>query len=332
MTTQEIIVGDCREMLRTLSANSVQVCCTSPPYWGLRSYFGCPCVVDKVADPDCTKCHGTGNLPGAEHELGSEPTPEEFIATMVDVFREVRRVLREDGTCWVNMGDGYWNGGGTKTDGGHGFVDGGKVKLEAAKGAQLSPKCSAPGLKPKDLIGMPWRLALALQADGWWLRSAIPWVKHSAMPESATDRPGTALEYMFLLTKKARYFWDGEAVRQKAAPATHARDKYSRILENDGPQSVRHDHETQVSEAGRNWRNADLWFESIKSPHGLVGVGDELVGLDVNPQGYSEAHYATFPERLVSPCLKAGTSLKGCCPECGKAWGRVVERTSTGKP
>jgi hypothetical protein len=128
---------------------------------------------------------------------------------MIEVFREVRRVLRKDGTCWINLGDSYWNGGGEKRDGGHGFVDGGKPKLDAAKGALLQAKSTTGlGLKPKDLCGIPWRVAFALQADGWWLRSAITLAKKNPMPESTTDRPTKASEFMFLLTKSKDYYYD----------------------------------------------------------------------------------------------------------------------------
>ena len=260
----EVIVGDCRGVLAGMAEGSVQCCVTSPPYWSLRDY--------KV-----------------DGQLGLEPTTDAYLATMVDVFRAVWRVLRDDATLWLNLGDSYnaYNGGAGPSS-------------SLSQGAQTNERPDLPtgyglrtkSLKPKDLIGMPWRLALALQADGWYLRSAMPWVKRSAMPESCTDRPTSALEYVFLLTKKPRYYWDMEAVRVKAAAATLQRDQYSRILKDDGPQSVRHDHETQVSESGRAFRNTDLFFASLKEPHGMIFCGDEPVGLDVNPEGFPGAHFA----------------------------------------
>src|SRR5680860_4268 len=178
--------------LRNLPDESVQMCVTSPPYWMLRDYL----------------------TPG---QLGLEPTPELYVATMVAVFREVRRVLQDDGVVFLNLGDSYWNGGGEKRDGGHGFVDGGKPKLDAAKGMLLQkPSSTELGLKPKDMVGIPWRVAFALQADGWWLRSDIIWAKPNPMPESVTDRPTKSHEYLFLLTKQARYYYDAAAISERA--------------------------------------------------------------------------------------------------------------------
>ncbi len=178
--TNQIIEGDCLEVMRGWPDRSIHCCITSPPYWGLRDY-------------------------GVEGQLGLEKTPEEYVSKMVEVFRDVRRVLRDDGTLWLNLGDSYWNGGAEKRDGGHGFVDGGKPKLEAAKGALLQRK-STTGLKlkPKDLCGIPWRVVLALQADDWYLRQDIIWAKPNPMPESCTDRCTKAHEYLFLFAKGQR--------------------------------------------------------------------------------------------------------------------------------
>lgn len=193
--------GDVLDRLRELPDESVHCVVTSPPYWGLRDY-------------------------GVEGQIGLEATPEAFVARMVEVFREVRRVLRADGTCWVNMGDGYAGGG---NGGGGSFA---KDGIRAAKpgtdknvpGRKGDRGCTS-GLKPKDLIGMPWRVAFALQADGWWLRSEIIWHKPNPMPESCTDRPTSAHEKLFLLTKSARYFYDAEAVRRAAkGPVTKMPD------------------------------------------------------------------------------------------------------------
>jgi len=222
--------GDVLDVLRQLPDGIVQTCVTSPPYWGLRTY-------------------------GVEGQLGLEPTPEEYVAKMVSIFREVRRVLRDDGTLWLNLGDSFWNGGSEKRDGGHGFVDGGKVKLEANRGALLQAKATTSyGLKPKDLCGIPWRVALALQKDGWYLRSDIIWSKPSPMPESCTDRPTKAHEYIFLLSKKARYYYDGDAIREPCAESTRERDRYSRITNtaDDEPYAVAHDHESDSADGTRN--------------------------------------------------------------------------------
>ncbi len=273
MKTSTIHVGDVRTELAKLDAGSVQCCVTSPPYWGLRDY----------------------GMPG---QIGSEDTIGEFISTLVRVFRGVRRVLRDDGTLWVNMGDCYnaQQGAGYPGYGGRNVAaDGGMVKKS--------------GLPPKNLIGQPWRLAFALQADGWILRSDIIWHKPNPMPESCTDRPTKSHEYVFLLTKKARYFYDAEAVKEVGVLPPHTRDRASNFK---GVGSLgefgRHTSggaDVIVCDGSRNLRT--VWT--------------------VPTQSFSEAHFATFPERLVEPCLKAGTSAKGCCPECGAAWVRVVERT-----
>ena len=279
MASSEIIVGDVREVLPRLAEASVHCVVTSPPYWGLRDY-------------------------GVGGQLGLEATPEEFISNMVGVFREVRRVLRPDGTLWLNMGDGY-NAAKTRGTFGdqsdHGYEPHG------------NDRPLAPDLKPKDLLGMPWRLALALQADGWWLRSDIVWSKPNPMPESVTDRPTKAHEYVFLLTKAARYFYDADAVKLPPSGISGGavfggKDK-GRALMGDGHTRV-----------GRNCTKAD------RDRYAASGANLRDVW-QIPTQAYPEAHFATFPERLVVPCVKAGTSLKGCCPECGAPWERVVEMT-----
>ncbi len=177
--------GDCMKILRRLPDCSVQCCVTSPPYWGLRDY-------------------------GVAGQLGLESTPEAYVARMVEVFREVRRVLRDDGTLWLNMGDSYATQKAERTRSQGRECGGPRDK------ATILPRTSMPfGLKPKDLVGIPWRLAFALQADGWYLRSDIIWHKPNPMPESVRDRPTKAHEYVFLLSKSERYFWDQEAVREE---------------------------------------------------------------------------------------------------------------------
>jgi len=177
-----VIVGDVIDGLRTLPDNSIQCCVTSPPYWALRDY-------------------------GVDGQIGLEPTPKAFTDKMVEVFNEVRRVLRPDGTCWVNIGDSY----ATNTGGG-GLSD----KQKSNHGAWTTGRrdnIKASGMKPKDLVGIPWRLAFALQDAGWWLRSEIIWHKKNPMPESVTDRPTKAHEQIFLLTKSKQYFFDAEAAK-----------------------------------------------------------------------------------------------------------------------
>jgi DNA modification methylase len=256
---------------------------TSPPYWGLRDY-------------------------GVEGQIGLEPTPEEYVEKMVEVFREVRRVLRDDGTLWLNLGDSYANAGGAQQP--HRDSCGGIGKkgtrgtqpYHAAGGGFERPSALAGGLKPKDLVGIPWRVAFALQADGWYLRSDIIWSKPNPMPESVTDRPTKSHEYVFLLTKRARYFYDADAVREANIGAGWERSHADRHGHGNGEigASVRFGN----NPAGRNRRT--VW--------------------EIATQPTPEAHFATFPEALVEPCIKAGTSERGACPECGAPWRQVVEK------
>jgi DNA modification methylase len=274
------IVGDCREVLRDLPKGSVQTCVTSPPYWGLRDY-------------------------GVKRQIGLERTPELFVEEMVNVFRLVREVLADDGTLWLNLGDSYSGGGGFSPDSpsnqGRGqYVTNGKSRL-------YKGRAPASGLKPKDLIGMPWRVAFALQADGWYLRSDIIWHKPNPMPESVRDRPTKSHEYLFLLTKGPRYFYDAEAVREPSLDRTgggQCPDGGPKInfVRSCGSRKL---GRTNLNPAGRNRRT--VWT--------------------ITPKPYPGAHFATFPPKLVEPCILAGTSEKGHCPQCGARWVRVVERT-----
>jgi DNA modification methylase len=273
----KIFVGDCRDVLKTLPENSVHCCVTSPPYYGLRNY-------------------------GVDGQLGLEETPDEYVANLVEVFRDVRRVLRGDGCAWVNLGDSYAGQGGYRD---YGSYDNGT-------GRQYNSGMRPGGgnLKPKDLVGIPWRVAFALQADGWWLRSDIIWHKPNCMPESVTDRPTKAHEYVFLLSKSARYFYDADAVKENNA--NPSRRDYTpgrgRQISKDFRRSSGDNHRGLWScdVAGRNKRT--VWTIAT---HPFPG-----------------AHFATFPPALIEPMIKAGTSERGCCPRCGAPWERVVEKIS----
>ena len=271
-----ILNGDVLDCLRSLPDACVQCVVTSPPYWGLRDY-------------------------GVKGQIGLEPTPEEHVEKMVEVFREVRRVLRDDGTLWLNYGDCYagsTTGADRPPEPGHTREDSGRVKT----GQENKHRRPDAGLKPKDLVGMPWRIAFALQADGWYLRSDIIWSKPNPMPESVTDRPTKSHEYVFLLTKRPRYFYDADAIREA---------------------HVSVDQSPRKSGVGNGLNRTDR------------GVGREFFGnpagrnrrtvWEIATQPMPEAHFATFPEALVEPCIKAGTSERGACPECGAPWRRVVE-------
>ncbi len=288
MSRIQILIGDVRARLADLPDKSVQCVVTSPPYWGLRDY-------------------------GVEGQLGLEKTPEEYVENMVGVFREVWRVLRDDGTLWLNMGDCYYTQpAGNKT------ASGFQQKSQAGQSGALAQfgarKASLPKhktLKPKDLVGMPWMLAFALRADGWYLRMDIIWAKPNPMPESVRDRPTKAHEYMFLLTKRGRYYYDQEAVREGA--------RYGRSTSAAG------------FRGGSYVNNAT--FDNTNAPKGVTNTpgkgGDRNLRSvwTIPTQPFPEAHFATFPEALVIPCVKAGTSERGCCPECGAGWVRVVEKS-----
>lgn len=273
----------------------------------------------------CRKC-GARRI---DQQLGLEATPELYIERMVEVFREVRRILRDDGCLFLNLGDNYAASSGSGTQGATGQRANRRFTAEG-NAARLGP-----GLKPKDLCMMPSRLALALQADGWWIRSMMPWVKRSAMPESCTDRPTSAIEYVFLLTSSAHYFFDAEAVRVKYPQSSIDRMRYpvAKVAGTTASASVFTTKENaervmvNANPSGRNFRNSDLFYESLKAPHGMIFAGNEPVALDVNPEAFPGAHFATFPRKLVAPLLKAGTSERGCCPECGAPWKRIIEQT-----
>ena len=226
---------------------------------------------------------------------------------MVAVFREVRRVLRADGTCWVNMGDSYHGGGGGN------YGDSKSTRTHSEHLTNVKNRIDLPGLKPKDLVGIPWRLAFALQADGWWLRSDIIWAKPNPMPESVTDRPTKAHEYVFLLTKAARYFYDADAVREAQETLNPAHPSYRACVQpgtfgspqNSGerPLEVRESSSIKrLDPRGRNLRT--VW--------------------SIATQPYPDAHFATFPEELPRRCIRAGSPTK-VCADCGAGWVREIE-------
>lgn len=263
-----------------LADQSVHCVVTSPPYWSLRDY----------------------QTPG---QLGLERSPAEYIARMVEVFREAWRILRDDGTLWVNMGDSFAGGKQGRSDKQDG---GGLYNGKQIKSFGILPKQNAVpvGLKPKDLCAIPWRLALALQDDGWWLRRDIIWSKPSPMPESVTDRPTSAHEYVFLLTKSERYFYDGEASKEKALnTGGNGGGKAQRKIGDS-----RRDPETRTDCPAKEWIGSSRNLRSVWT---------------IASEPFKGSHFATYPRELVSRCVKAGTSERGCCPMCGKPWERVTE-------
>jgi DNA modification methylase len=250
--------------------------------------------------------------------LGLEPDPALYVAHLVEVFRAVRRVLRADGTCWVNLGDSYVSNfpRGVQRDSSWWSTKSGEKEgvsifdLEAAFPGNSDPRRT--GLKVKDLIGIPWRVAFALQADGWWLRSEIIWHKPNPMPESVTDRPTKAHESLFLLAKAERYFFDAEAIREPQSDLTLERFA-------SGNQRTM-GHKALL----RDKRDCLATYETSTA---ILPNGRQKRSVWTIPSApFSEAHFATFPPALVEPCLQAGTSARGACPACGAPWRREVER------
>jgi DNA modification methylase len=312
IVTYRIIQGDVVDRLWELPAESVHCVVTSPPYFGLRDY-------------------------GVGGQIGLEKTPAEYMAKMVAVFREVRRVLRSDGTCWVNMGDSYAN------DGKWGGHTGGK-HVKALHDSPIGRNKKYTGFKPKDLMGMPWRLAFALQDDGWWLRQDIIWAKPNPMPESVTDRCTKAHEYIFLLTKSARYFYDAEAIKEPANGWNNSAfdDGKNLIVHPNVGKNRAHPRGLGVNpKATRASQNARIGTErDPRHVHGtrskqnesfsaaiteLVQTRNKRSVWEIPTEAFPEAHFATFPTKLVEPCILAGTSEKGCCAACGAPWVRMVE-------
>ena len=302
--TTSVILSVANANAIPLKSKSIHCVVTSPPYWGLRKYAG-----DQGAEWPAVvyaPMAGVGEIvvPAMRYDLGLEPTPEAFVAHIVSIFRDVWRVLRDDGVLFLNFGDSYnGSGKGRNADGHH--SQGTHWKQSTNRGAVagiINTMKDAPGLKRKDLVGIPWRIAFALQADGWYLRSDIIWHKTAPMPESVTDRCTSAHEYLFMLAKSERYFYDAEAVKEDAvtAPRDRLRPNGKATYEKFG-----FDTGCGVSPSGKRNRR-DVWT--------------------INQSHYKGSHFATFPPPLVEPCLLAGTSEHGVCPKCGNPWGRVVER------
>lgn len=306
----EIKQGDCLEVLKTLSSESVNCCITSPPYWGLRDYgtgewIGGDGNCSHKRDSKQSELTQTGhrNLDGAvgdgiykdkckrcgaerkDRQIGLELTPESYVQKMVDVFREVRRVLMGDGTLWLNLGDSYSGSG----KGPAGNLGGDEKHLEE-KHTKIIPE----GLKQKDLVGIPWRVAFALQADGWYLRQDIIWHKPNPMPESVTDRCTKAHEYIFLMSKNPNYYFDNKAIQepcttQEGRPSAIVRDRV-------------YGYNSKQAALGRARGGEETPEPSTRNKRSVWSV---------NVKPYKEAHFATFPKELIEPCVLAG------CPKDG---------------
>lgn len=265
----QIFCGDALNILKTMDACSVQCCITSPPFWGLRDY-------------------------GNDGQIGLEETPEEYVAKIVEVFREVKRVLKDDGTVFLNLGDSYCGKGqrgGQAWSTNHTNRDTLNKPYHHISGMkETRPQDGKHGiLKPKDLVGIPWRVAFALQADGWWLRSDIIWHKPNPMPESVTDRPTKAHEYIFLLTKSQKYYYDADAIKEKGA--MNKWGKYTNPKYGNGSsgkmQSVKELTKEEYLNKYQKRNKRSVWTVATK-PH-------------------KAAHFAIYPEKLIEPCALAGT-------------------------
>lgn len=263
MKTFEIVQGDALSVIRSMDDETVDCVVTSPPYWGLRDY-------------------------GHSRQMGLEPTPDAYVQALVDLFREVRRVLKPAGTLWLNLGDSYATGAG-KVGNCPGGGEQGRQWRESSP--MTSPnRMPIPGLKPKDLVGIPWRVALALQADGWWLRQDIIWHKPNPMPESVADRCTKAHEYVFLMTKSERYFYDHEAIKEAAVKGTGSGNKERKPRP--GPDTNPGHQAGSVPWDAQKTRNRrDVWTIPTKP--------------------FKGAHFAVMPEALVEPCIMAGCPAGG---------------------
>lgn len=265
MIKNKIINGDCIEVLKGIEDRSVNCCVTSPPYWGLRDY-------------------------GVDGQLGLENTPNEYVDNLVRVFREIRRVLKHDGTLWLNLGDSYAGNCSQSSNNGRAGYGNPREKIVSRL---------FDGIKSKDLIGIPWRVAFALQADGWYLRQDIIWHKPNPMPESVTDRCTKSHEYIFLLSKSAKYYYDSDAIREPLAASTQ--------------------NDPRMQDMGRTYNGKG------RGAYGEIGKANgSMEAWTLNPNGrnkrsvwtvttkpFSEAHFATFPKDLIRPCIRAGCPANG---------------------
>jgi len=377
-----------------LANDSIHCCIASPPFFGLRVYegvepsvwggnAGCQHMWDKTTIPPQHGDDGiTGSTLGGGKTtqtqsqrqattsafcqlcgawrgcLGNEPDVDSYVSHLVQVFREVKRVLHPSGVVWINLGFSYagsWGNyapGGIKSKQRPQTKEGKRWERKAYGDTGFLPStANAHGYKPKDLIPIPWLVAIALQRDGWWLRSAPTWVKKNSLPESATDRPTTSHEQWLMLTKNAKYYYDGGAVRmpstgQNGQAVNFVRMTKDHLTPNQTAIQHREDRQPTTDTGSRNRRTSDFFFESldqlitdqcrylqhlrhIRDNGGMLLDEDgNPLGLVFNTRGYKEAHFATFPPSMIRPLVECSTSERGVCPECGAPWGRVVKKST----
>ncbi len=304
-----VIVGDCRLRLRELPDEAFHTCVTSPPYFGLRDY-------------------------GADRQIGQEATPSAFVAEMVEVFREVRRVLRPDGTLWLNLGDSYagsWGAQSRDHAGKHApnasAISANQIKAAARRASGTGSIPPGSGLKPKDLIGIPWRVALALQADGWWLRRDIIWSKPNPMPESVTDRCTSSHEYIFHLSKSEDYFYDAAAIRNPPSQALIDQVEAGYAGEDTKDYGGGRAQSASGTKAriiagararvdkqrghGRRHEGFNGRWDALSREEQLALGSNKRSVWEVATQPFRGAHFATFPPKLIEPCILAGCPAGG---------------------
>lgn len=288
-----ILCGDALLELRKIPSESIDSIITSPPYWGLRDY-------------------------GIEGQIGLEKTPEEYVAKMVEVFREVKRVLKKEGTVWLNLGDSYAGSGkGQFSDGEH------DPKKNKTDGMKLENGIVPKGLKPKDLVGIPWRVAFALQAEGWYLRQDIIWHKPNPLPESVTDRCTKSHEYIFLLARSQNYYFDNEAIKEKAIYGLNSEDHRPPGIVRDRLYGYK-SKEAKLRGRVVNETDNGITIRHPQGKHGnkqqspktLVDYRNKRSVWTVTTKPFKEAHFATFPEKLIEPMIQAGCPEKGIVLDC----------------
>lgn len=265
-----ILIGDALEILKGMRAESVDCCITSPPYYNLRDY-------------------------GIEGQIGLETTPEEYISKLTEIFREVRRVLKNDGTLWLNIGDSYAGSGKGKKD----IHTTNKGNKGSKNNSALQGNFRSAEIKPKDLIGIPWLLAFSLRADGWYLRQDIIWNKPNAMPESVKDRCTRSHEYIFLMSKSRKYYYDIEAIMEEAVTSDRSHPRGSKGTSTPNMGRRKQDEFGNRRYTGLKRNKRDVW--------------------NISTCGYKGAHFATFPLKLIEPCVLAGSREEGFVldPFCG---------------
>jgi DNA modification methylase len=272
----QLVCGQSQDVLKSFKDNTFQTVVTSPPYWQLRDYF-------------------------ADGQLGQEGTPEEYIDNMVNIFREVKRVLRKDGTVWLNIGDSYNNSSG------HARSKPEWQRKGRAGGSSDKGAFKHSIIKKKDLVGMPWRIAFALQADGWYLRCDIVWEKENPMPDGAKDRPTRGHEYVFMLSKSPKYYYDYFATLEETKSKPKSVQRFGARVQKG---TFRQDQERTFEHYGkRNIRS--VWTTAVSRFRG--------------------GHFATFPSELIEKPILGSVSEKGCCPQCYSPWKRIIEKVKKGK-